>query len=176
MKVIIIGNAGTGKSTLARQLAAQTGWPLLALDRLWHAMDYSHAAELKLLQAQRQFMNAQSDWIIDGNYSRTLAPRLREADLVIWCQTSRLLASIRVIRRSLRFRIHPESRPDMPPMFKEHFNRDYWIFLKLIWQYPQRVSQSVVPLLRQMRSDQQLVVVHSQSEKRQLLHRIVRMS
>lgn len=45
MKIIIIGIAGAGKSTLARRLADNLNLPVLHLDTLWHATDYSAEAE-----------------------------------------------------------------------------------------------------------------------------------
>lgn len=135
MKIMLIGNAGTGKSTLARWLAAQTGYPVMYLDQIWHATDYSAAAKRWFIQQQKKFMTVHSDWIIDGNYSGSMAVRLAEADLVIWLQVSRVRSIIRVIRRSLRYRRDKNSRPDMAAEFTEHFDKDYWDFLLFIWHY-----------------------------------------
>ncbi|WP_179393793.1 topology modulation protein [Lacticaseibacillus absianus] len=168
MKVILIGNAGTGKSTLARRLRATTGWPLLSLDRIWHAMDYSHVAKLKFAQAQRAFMAAHSDWLIDGNYGSTLPLRLAEADLVVWVQCPRLLAIARVLRRSWRFRRDPTTRPDMAPGFTERLDREYWAFLRYVWAYDRRAQTQIVPLL----AGHRVVVVRTARQKRALLRKI----
>ena len=92
MKVVLIGNSGTGKSTLARQITANTGWPLLALDRLWHATDYSAAAKIQFQTAQTTFMATHADWVIDGNYTDTLPARIAQADCIIWLRTPRVVA------------------------------------------------------------------------------------
>ncbi|MFD1430394.1 AAA family ATPase [Lacticaseibacillus mingshuiensis] len=144
MKVLLIGNSGTGKSTLARVLAARTGWPLLALDRLWHADDYSSAAKTRLAEAQRQFMATHDDWLIDGNYKGTLPLRLAQADLVLWCQAPRLVCEARVMQRSWAFHRDPAARPDMAPTFREHLDRDYWEFLKYVWHYDDAAIRAMV--------------------------------
>ncbi|WP_164511991.1 isopentenyl transferase family protein [Lacticaseibacillus daqingensis] len=169
MRIMLIGNAGTGKSTFARAVAAQTGWPLLALDRVWHTMDYSHAAKLKFAQTQRQFMAAHADWLIDGNYGGTMALRLAQADLVVVMTCPRVVALLRVVRRSLMFRRDPRSRPDMAPGFVEHFDADYWAFLRYVWAYPVRYRATIAPKLRTMRSNQRVVVVRTRRQKQALL-------
>jgi adenylate kinase family enzyme len=135
MKIMLIGNAGTGKSTLARWLAAQTGYPVMYLDQFWHTTDYSAEAKQWFIQQQKNFCATHDNWIIDGNYSGSMAVRLAEADLVIWLQVSRVRSIIRVIRRSLRYRRDKNSRPDMAAAFTEHFDKDYWDFLLFIWHY-----------------------------------------
>lgn len=167
MKVIVIGNAGTGKSTFCRELARRTGWPLLALDRLWHTTDYSPAAKGWFAREQRRFMAAGSDWIIDGNYGGTLRQRVSNADLVVWCQAPRLVALGRVLRRSWRFRQDPNSRPDMAAGFQEHFDRAYLDFLRYVWAYPRRSAVTTQPLVQLYA--RQVVVVHHLAEKGRLL-------
>lgn len=79
LKIIIVGSPGAGKSTFARKLRDITGIPLFYLDMLWHKPD-------RTTVTQEEFNNRlngilQKDrWIIDGNYQRTLEPRLQACD------------------------------------------------------------------------------------------------
>jgi len=65
-KVAIFGNAGGGKSTLARRLAARTGLPLHVVDMMQHKPRgegaISHAEYLNAHTA----LLSQDAWIIDG--------------------------------------------------------------------------------------------------------------
>ncbi|WP_125766321.1 AAA family ATPase [Lapidilactobacillus wuchangensis] len=172
MKIALIGSPGSGKSTFAKALAKQTNWPVLSLDYYWHQMDYSDAARAKLLQIQTDFMAQHDNWVIDGNYSQTMAPRMAQADLTIWFQVSRTVAIKRVIGRSLQVRHNGHNRPEMAPNFEEHFDRDYWDFLKFIWHYPQTHNQYVRDLHQKIAPNQPLLLLH-QADKARVLQQLV---
>lgn len=70
-KVLILGCPGAGKSTFARKLRDKTGLPLYYLDMIWHKPD-------------RTTITKQEEWIIDGNYGRTLEMRFKECDTVFF--------------------------------------------------------------------------------------------
>lgn len=80
-RIIVIGCPGAGKSTFSRKLRDKTGLPLYHLDMIWHRPDKTNVS-------RREFDNTLADiisldeWIIDGNYGRTLETRLRACDTV----------------------------------------------------------------------------------------------
>lgn len=82
-RAIVIGCPGSGKSTFSRKLCRLTGLPLFYLDMLYHKPDkttYSQGEfdeKLACVLERRQ-------WIIDGNYERTLARRVEACDTVFW--------------------------------------------------------------------------------------------
>ena len=82
-RAIVIGNSGAGKSTFARALRDITGLPLHYLDRLWHRPDKTTVTreEFDLRLGE---LRAGERWIIDGNYRRTLEPRLAACDTVFF--------------------------------------------------------------------------------------------
>lgn len=162
MRILIIGQPGAGKTTLARRLAAQTGWPLLMLDQLWHGMDARTQNGPAFARRQRTFMAAHASWIIEGNYADTLPPRAAQATMVIWLRVPRVVALARILRRSLRFRRDPQTRPEMPANFVEHWDRDYRDFLRAVWRYDDGA------LALRLRTDQRLVVVRHARQKRAL--------
>ena len=80
-KVLVIGCPGAGKSTLARSLRDRTGLPLVYLDCLWHRPDGSHVTREAFDQALQEQL-ARPEWIIDGNYLRTMEPRMAACDTI----------------------------------------------------------------------------------------------
>lgn len=82
-KVIVIGCPGSGKSTLARKLEAQTGIPVFYLDKFWHKPDKTNYTESEFDEKLAEVL-AQDEWIIDGNYLRTLDIRMENCDTVIF--------------------------------------------------------------------------------------------
>lgn len=80
-RVLIIGCPGAGKSTFARWLREQTALPLYYLDQLWHNSDRTTRSR-EAFDADLDAILAEQRWIIDGNYSRTLARRLAACDTV----------------------------------------------------------------------------------------------
>jgi adenylate kinase family enzyme len=80
-KAIVIGCPGSGKSTFARRLRDLTGLPLSYLDMLWHRPDRTHVSR-EVFDARLKEVMSGEEWIIDGNYQRTLEVRLCACDAV----------------------------------------------------------------------------------------------
>ena len=80
-KIIVIGCPGSGKTTFSDKLREISGIPLFYLDAIWHKSDRTHISreefDIKLSE-----ILASEEWIIDGNYSRTLEIRIRACDTV----------------------------------------------------------------------------------------------
>ena len=80
-RVIVIGCPGAGKSTFAHKLAENTGLPLHYLDMIWHRADRTVIGREEF-DRQLDKLVIEDEWIIDGNYARTLPIRLAHCDTV----------------------------------------------------------------------------------------------
>ena len=82
-KALVIGCPGSGKSTFARALGDKTRIPVCHLDLLyWNADKTTVPADLFL--SRLNDVLATEQWIIDGNFSRTLPLRLEHCDTVFF--------------------------------------------------------------------------------------------
>ena len=126
-KVLIIGGNGSGKTTMARQLAEITGLPLCHLDTLYWTDDWQPRERsdfITLLQAELE----KEEWILDGNMRRTLPQRLPYCDTVIYLDFSGIRCFLGTLKRLLQN--HGQSRPDMGGNCIERFDKRSWTFIK----------------------------------------------
>lgn len=103
-RVAVFGNAGGGKSTLARQLASITGLPLYVIDKLQFKDGGAAVPHDTYLQLHRDLL-AKDSWIIDGyGDSATVWERCGVADTLVhvdlplavhyWWVTKRLIKGV----------------------------------------------------------------------------------
>lgn len=68
MKIILLGNAGAGKTMMARQLIGNRNIPCLSLDEIaWEQGVQRKPLEASLRELQ-QFIDTNDRWIIEGCY------------------------------------------------------------------------------------------------------------
>ncbi len=85
MRIAIFGNAGSGKSTLSRKLAAQFDLPLVEVDQLLWRPGWQMVPEAEYEVAHAAAM-AEEAWVMDGmGYSASLNARMKRATHVILC-------------------------------------------------------------------------------------------
>jgi len=108
---MVIGNAGSGKSTAARMIGEKLGLPVFHMDRevYWLPGWVERDKADQVVQIER--IVAKDDWVLEGNNSKTFHLREARADLLIWLDIPLWLRLIRVIRRS--FQQKGQTRPDM---------------------------------------------------------------
>ncbi len=89
-RIVVIGNAGGGKSTLARQIAASIGTSYVEIDRLLWQQNWEATDPQSYDSAHQRAISGDS-WVIDGLGRReSIAPRLSRSteiiviDLPIW--------------------------------------------------------------------------------------------
>ena len=127
-RVLVIGSPGAGKSTLAAKLACRTNLPLIHLDQHawlpgWKEMDRQQ------WQARVRELVAGREWIIDGNYTGTLAMRLERADTVVLLDYPAWLCLGRVLRRVVTTR--GRVRADMAEGCPEQFDLGFLLYIAL---------------------------------------------
>ena len=73
-RILVIGSPGAGKSTFSRTLREKTGLPLYYLDMIFHNPDRTVVSR-EVFDDRLSRILAEEQWIIDGNYRRTLPLR-----------------------------------------------------------------------------------------------------
>ena len=80
-KIAVVGCCGSGKSTFSKQLAEITGLPIYHLDNIYWQPDKSHLNKRDFIKQQKKILK-RNNWIIDGNYGKTMKYRVKRSDLV----------------------------------------------------------------------------------------------
>ena len=100
-RILLIGPGGAGKSTLARRLGEQTGLPVVHLDKLYWTGEWQHLDKDAFDRALEAEL-AKPEWILDGNFTRTLPCRLEACDLVLYLDYPTRVCLWGILRRILR--------------------------------------------------------------------------
>jgi adenylate kinase family enzyme len=150
-RVLVIGSSGSGKSTLSTSLGSLLRLPVIHLDSLYWSAGWVEPDKAQWAETVRNVV-AQKAWILDGNYSGTLAERVEACDTVVFLDVPRLVCLWRVFARIARYR--GRTRPDMPDGCPERFDI---AFLLWIWNYPTRTRRKVLALLETHGSTKQVI-------------------
>lgn len=163
----MIGSGGAGKSTLAAEIGEAHGLPVIHLDAHYWRPGWVPTPEAEW-RAQIGRLVAGDAWVMDGNYTGTLEPRLAACDGVVFLDLPRWLCLARVLRRRLRHA--GRTRPDMAPGCPEQLS---WEFVRWIWTYPRR-RPAILRRLAALPPDRRVVVLDSRTAVRRFrdeLHR-----
>lgn len=154
----MIGCPGAGKTTFSEKLAIKTGLPLFHLDAVWHKPDRTHISRAEFDEwLQSTFY--QKEWIIDGNYSRTVEVRLQNCDTVFLFDLPTELCIEGAVRRL------GKKRKDLPWTDTELDPR----FLEEIENFSTEALPDIYRLIEKYKENRQVIIFKTREEADQYL-------
>jgi len=162
-RVLVLGSGGSGKSTLARGLGDRLGLPVIHLDIHYWSFGWKPTPESEWTE-RVQRLAAQDAWVMDGNFSGSLALRLARCDAIVFLDLPRSVCLRSVLQRWLRYRYEP--RPDLPEGCPEKIDLE---FLRWVWQFPERSRPKVLAALEQAGPAVQVLRLTRRAQARALL-------
>jgi adenylate kinase family enzyme len=100
-RINVVGAPGSGKTTFGRQLAGLLDLPYYEMDRLFWKPGWQESPDDEFLRKVGE-LTSQPRWVLDGNYTRTLAIKWRHVQQVIWLDPSFVRTVFRVTARTIR--------------------------------------------------------------------------
>jgi len=157
-RILIIGPGGSGKSTLSRALGKKLGLEVLHLDRFYWSSGWIKPAPDDWQRTVSQML-ARDAWIIDGNYSGTLAQRIEACDTIVFLDLATIVCLWRVTKRWLLHR--KATRPDMAEGCNEKLDIE---FITWVHSYSRRSRPKVVKLLQENHTTKKIVWLRSRKD------------
>jgi adenylate kinase family enzyme len=100
-RIVVSGSTGSGKTTLARRIAAAIGAPHVELDSLYHGPNWTPADD-ETFRARLLERTSGDSWVVDGNYRAVRDLTWGRADVVVWLDYAMWRPAWRLFWRSLR--------------------------------------------------------------------------
>ncbi len=159
-RILIIGCPGAGKTTVARALAEKKLLPLIHLDVLFWRDNWQQVPREEFDRIlQLELENPQ--WIIDGNFSRTMEWRLKYCDTVIYLDLPRRQCLFGALQRLIQN--YGKTREDMGGNCPELFDKQKIEFLRDICSFNTKNKQKIQARLSAAKHAQ-IIVLKSRRE------------
>jgi adenylate kinase family enzyme len=100
-RIIVVGSTGSGKTTLARLLAARFGLPHVEFDALHWEPAWTPASTDVFRERIARALGGDA-WVADGNYGQVRDIAWARADTIVWLDFTLPVILPRLIRRTWR--------------------------------------------------------------------------
>ena len=166
-RVAIFGNAGGGKSTLARELASITGLPLHVVDKIQFPGGIEAPHEEYL--AQHEKLLEGSEWIVDGyGCVKSAWLRFEAADTLIHLDLPLGVHFLWVTKRLAKgLFVPPEGWPEGSPVFSSTLSS-----YRVLWPCHRRLTPKYRSYLSEVAGRKQVYHLRSKPEISQFLAKI----
>ena len=162
-KIIVIGCPGSGKSTFAKELKKIYNIPLYHLDLIWNKPDKTTITRDEFdLELNKIFK--EDEWIIDGNYQRTIERRIKEANTIF------LLDYLLEICLNGAINRVGTKRDDMP-WIEESLNEE---FKQKILDFSQDKLPKIYELLNNYKENKNIIVFKNREESSKYLNSLIK--
>jgi adenylate kinase family enzyme len=161
-RIIIVGNNGSGKSFLSKELAVITGLPLIHLDLEFWRPNWEKPPKEEWIKKQMELIS-KDKWIIDGNHTDTMELRFKSTDLIIFLDINRFICLTSVMKRNRK------KRSDMPQYLEERLDMEYFKFFKGIWNFSKTRKRTIMDLHKKY-PDNPFFVIESRRKMNDLLN------
>lgn len=162
-RIIIIGNNGSGKSFLAKELSIITELPVVHLDLEFWLPNWGQPLKEEWINKQTELVSKEN-WIIEGNHTNTMELRFKAADLVILLDINRLVCLASVFMRNGKI------RSDMPQYLEEKFDRGFLKMCKGLWRFSKTRKRTIMDLHKKY-PKKQFFIINSRRELKKLLNK-----
>ena len=102
-RISVVGNSGSGKTTVARAISDRLRLPHLEVDGIYHQPGWSARPEAEMRSLITEFVDQES-WVVDGNFTSLVVADLvwPGADTLVWLDLPRRVVMRQVISRTIR--------------------------------------------------------------------------
>ena len=137
-RIVVVGTTGSGKTTLAGQLAQRLGCPHVELDALHWEPNWTPAPEERFRARVSEALSGDA-WVTDGNYSKVRDIAWGRAELLVWLDCALAVNLWRLFWRALRRSIKREElwSGNRETLRKQFLSRDS-LFLWALKTYRRR--------------------------------------
>jgi adenylate kinase family enzyme len=160
-RIAIIGNAGSGKSTLTQKLHAITNLPVFYLDQYYWKPGWVRTDPDEYQKVHDAICDKPA-WIIDGINLRVMEYRIQRADMIIFLDLPRYICFYRIFKRTLKH--YGKETASSPKGCPERVNWEFLKFLKWVWDFKKKYPAAVKELFKKHSDKKKIYIFKSQRE------------
>lgn len=102
-KILVLGNAGAGKSFFTKKLADKLNYDYIHLDTIVYQKSWDHPHFEEMEEYIKKTINREK-WIIDGNFLNNAPQRFVQCDTIFFLDINRFTCFFSAIFRAFRYK------------------------------------------------------------------------
>ena len=99
-RINVVGVSSSGKSTFSRKLSAILSIPHVEMDAIFWQPNWQESDDNTFFSKLSAEISPLSNWVLDGNYTRTIPIKWKNVQVVIWLDYSFIRTVFQAIKRS----------------------------------------------------------------------------
>jgi adenylate kinase family enzyme len=146
-KIIITGDAGRGKTGLAKRLSEKLGIPYYSTDDYYYEVKFTKPRDKQESVDGVSKVYKEEKWIVEGTTEHLIAPGLDSADLVICLKYNNIFAQwIYLIKRHFHHEITGSLWDILRHVFYKRYGLGYRRGLPTIYEFVAPYNEKLVTL------------------------------
>jgi len=160
-RIAVVGNAGSGKSTVGRKLHQLLHLPLYHLEQYFWKAGWVHPDRDAYKIIHHELCD-RNEWMIEGINVSLWDHRMSQAQAIVILKIPCLLCMWRIIKRTILY--YAAETPASPPGCHERISPEFFKFLKWMWDFEAKYNAKGTELIEQYGATKQIYVLHLQKE------------